>query len=218
MSVDTRIEQANKAYEQTVFGADASGLPAAARELTALEADLALAQGQNLHAVYLDQRRLDQAVEDPRELELFQRAAELYRSLVDRRGEGEATFWIGCFHQVVRDDHETAIPLFEQALALATEAGDDLTKSYALRHLGFVNHAAGRLDEAREHLEESTRLRRELGFTAGVAANLIGLAYLAFAQERGQDCAALLDEADELAAEVGAKAVRDMVEEARQEM
>ncbi|WP_328989279.1 tetratricopeptide repeat protein [Kribbella sp. NBC_01245] len=213
-----RLERAAKAYERTVFGADASGLPAAAQELTALEADLALAQGQNLHAVYLDQRRLDLAVENPRELQLFERAAELYRSLDDGRGEGEATFWIGCFQQVVRDDHETAVPLFERSLELATEAGDALTRSYALRHLGFVAHASGRLDEARGMLEESTALRRELGFTAGVAANLIGLAYIAFAQERGQDCAALLDEADELAAEVGAKAVRDMVEEARLEM
>lgn len=213
-----RLERAAKAYERTVFGADASGLPAAAQELTALEADVALAQGQNLHAVYLDQRRLDLAVEDPRELELFERAVELYRSLGDGRGEGEATFWIGCFHQVVRDDHETAVPLFERSLELATEAGDQLTRSYALRHLGFVAHAAGRLDEARGMLEESTALRRELGFTAGVAANLIGLAYIALAQERGQDCAALLDEADELAAEAGAKAVRDMVDEARLEM
>lgn len=213
-----RLETAAKAYEQTVFGADASGLPAAARELTTLEADLALAQGQNLHAVYLDQRRLEMAVEDPRELELFERAAELYRSLGDGRGEGEATFWIGCFQQVVRDDYETAAALFKRSLELATEAGDELTRSYALRHLGFVAHASGRLDEARGMLEESTAVRRELGFTAGVAANLIGLAYIASAQQRGQDCAALLDEADELAAEVGAKAVRDMVDEARLEM
>jgi hypothetical protein len=31
------------------------------------------------------------------------------------------------------------------------------------------------LDEARERLEESVRLRREVGFMAGVAANMVGL-------------------------------------------
>jgi hypothetical protein len=30
----------------------------------------------------------------------------------------------------------------------------------ALRHLGIAEHAAGRLEAARLHLEESTRLRR----------------------------------------------------------
>ncbi len=38
-------------------------------------------------------------------------------------------------------------------------------------------------DEARALLEESTALRRTLGFTAGVAANLVGLIYLADGDE-----------------------------------
>lgn len=153
-----------------------------------------------------------------RELELFERAAELYRQLGDLRGEGEALFWAGTFHQVVRDDTDTALPAFQRALDLATRAGDPLTTSYALRHLGFAAHMAGRLDEARAHFEESTRLRRELGFLPGVAANLIGLAYLAAQQDRRDDAAALLKEAAELAESTDSHGVLRWVAEARDEI
>jgi hypothetical protein len=59
---------------------------------------------------------------------------------------------------------------------LAAQVGDKLTMSYAVRHLGIAEYVADRLDRARERLAESVRLRRELGFLPGVAANLVGLA------------------------------------------
>src|SRR5919206_249365 len=89
---------------------------------------------------------------------LFERAMQLYRGLADVRGEGESLFWVGCFHQVVRGDDGAAVPALERAYELATEAGDPLTQSYALRHLGIAEHAAGRLETARDRLEESVRL------------------------------------------------------------
>lgn len=54
---------------------------------------------------------------------------------------------------------------------------------------------------ARELFLESTRLRREVGFTAGVAANLVGLAHLSSEPDEAR---AYLDEAASLAEEVGA--------------
>ncbi|WP_225830962.1 tetratricopeptide repeat protein [Streptomyces sp. NK08204] len=213
MTMDVRIEQAGLLYERAVFGGDAGALAAADRGLDAAEADLALARGRVVHARFLDER-----VEDAGELELFERAAELYRKLGDVRGEGEAVFWVGTFHQVVRDDTETALPAFERALDLATDAGDRLTVSYVLRHLGFAEHMAGRLDEARRHFEESTRLRRQLGFLPGVAANLIGLAHLAAQQERHDDAVSLLEEAAELAETADAHGVLRWVAEARREL
>ncbi|MGW1713041.1 tetratricopeptide repeat protein [Streptomyces sp. NPDC002156] len=119
---------------------------------------------------------------------------------------------------MVRDDIETAVPAFERALELATRAGDRLTMSYALRHLGFADHMAGRLDEARVYFEESTRLRREPGFLPGVAANLIGPAYPAAQQERRDDAAALLEEATELAESTDSHGVLRWVAEARKEI
>ncbi|WP_282205310.1 tetratricopeptide repeat protein [Kitasatospora fiedleri] len=213
MTMDARIEKAQLRYEQAVFGGRADVLSAADRDLDAVEADLALARGRVAHARFLEQR-----VPDERELELFERAAGLYRALGDTRGEGEARFWIGAFHQVVRDDTATALPAFEHALALATAAGDRLTVSYARRHLGIAAHLSGRLDEARTHLEESTRLRRELGFLPGVAANLVGLAHLAARQGRPDDAAAHLREAADLTDAPAARGVRRWVNQARAEL
>jgi tetratricopeptide (TPR) repeat protein len=210
MSTNDRIEQARLHYERAVFGGDLSGLPDAERDLNAVEADVALARGRLIHARFLDQRQ-----EDPRELVLFERAAQLYETVGDVRGEGEALFWIGCFHQVVRDDTDTAVTYFDHSYQHAAQAGDALTMSYALRHLGMAEHAAGRLDTARERLEESVRLRREIGFLPGVAANLVGLAYVAAADGRSDDALALVEEAGAIAEASGAQRILHSVEEAR---
>ena len=213
MTVDERIERAGVLYERAVFGGDSDGLVVADRGLDAVEADLALARGRVIHARFLEDRS-----EDARELELFQRAADIYERLGEVRGQGEAVFWIGTFHQVVRDDNERALPEFRRALDLATQADDRLTMSYVLRHLGFADHMAGNMDGARTHFEESTRLRRELGFLPGVAANLIGLAYLTAEQERRDEAAALLKEAAELARSTDSHGVLRWIAGAREEL
>ncbi|QFY06541.1 tetratricopeptide repeat protein [Nonomuraea phyllanthi] len=213
VGVDTRLERARVLYEQAVFAGDATGLEAADRELDGVEADLALARGRVAHARFLDGQG-----EDAAELGLFERAAELYRAGGDVRGEGEALFWVGVFHQVVRRDQEAARPVLERAHELAAQAGDRLTLSYVLRHLGIGEHVAGRLDAARERLEESVRLRREVGFPAGVAANMVGLAYIAAAEGRRAHALAVLDEAAEIASADGAAGVLRSIDEAREQV
>ena len=208
--VDVRLEHARQAYERSVFGGDAEGLPLAERELDAVEADLALARGRLRHA-----RFLNDGTDDPEEVDLFARAADLYHGLGDARSEAEAAFWMGCYYQVVHGEHEAAGPVLERARELAVRVDDRLTLSYVHRHLGLSEHANGRLDAAREHLEESTRLRRELGFQPGIAANLVGLAYLAAEDGRRPDALALLDEAEELAKASHANGVLRTVRHAR---
>lgn len=208
--MDERISAAGVAYEQAVFSGDHTGLAEAERSLDAVEADVALARGRLLHA-----RFLRDGTEDPRELALFERAAELYQSTGDVRGEGEALFWIACVHQVIHGDHAKALPFLERSRACAVKAGDNLTLSYVLRHLGFVHHQEGRLDEAEATFEESTRLRRDLDFPAGVAANLVALAAIAADQGRRDDASQALDEAEQLAREAQAHAVRTWIDEAR---
>lgn len=210
MSAEHHLARSQELYERSVFGGDHDALSAADRELDAVEAALVLARGRVVHARFLRDR-----VEDPAELPLFSRAAQLYQQLGDPRGEGEALFWIGCFHQVVRQDDDAAVPALQRARALATTAGDRLTLSYVLRHLGISAHLAGRLDEAGEHLLASVRLREDVGHQAGVAANLVGLAYVAAAAGRGDQVADLLDRAERLAAEHDAAAVARQVGEAR---
>jgi hypothetical protein len=134
------------------------------------------------------------------------------------RGEAEALFWVGVYHQVVRYDEGTAIPFLERSLELAGWAGDKLTMSYALRHLGIAAHASGRLDEAQRRLEESVRMRCEIRFMAGVAANMVGLIYIAAAEGRRDDALALAAEAAEMAAASDAGAIARQVAEARAQL
>lgn len=218
MTADSRIEQAELLYHRAVFGGDGSALDEAGALLDAVEADLAMARGRVVHARFLADRAAGKAEEDPRELELFERAARLYAGLGDVRGEGDAVFWVGLFHQVVRDDTESAMPALTRALDLSTKAGDDLTRSYVLRHLGFAAHMDGRLDEARAKFEESTALRRELDFPAGVAANLIGLAYVAAQQDDRDTAAAHLAEATALATAAAAHGVLTWIAAARTDL
>ena len=216
MSVDERIERSRLLYERGLFEGDGGALAEAERELEGVAADLALAQGRIIHGRFLQQRAEDpeQAREDPRELALFERAVELYRAHGDLRGEAESLFWVGCCHQVVRRDNEAAVPVLWRSLELATEAEDTMTMSEALRHLGIAEHAAGRLEAARLHLEESTRLRREIGAWPGVASNLVGLIYIAAGQDRRDDGLKLAAEARAIAEASGATVLLRQIEEA----
>jgi tetratricopeptide (TPR) repeat protein len=215
MSTDDRIERARELYERAVYGGDSSGLIDAERGLDAVEADAALARGKILHARFQSADAGSLSSEDPAELPLFERALDLYRALADTRGEAEALFWIGCLYQFIRRDNETAVSYLERSCRLAAQTGDKPTWSEALRHLGIAAHAAGRLDEARERLEESSRLRREVGALLGVASNMIGLAYIAAAQDRRADALATLDEAHTIARAHGAHAIMRHIEQAR---
>jgi len=53
------------------------------------------------------------------------------RSPAGARLTSARQFWIGAFHQVVRDDDAAAVPALERAPALATQADDSLIQSYA---------------------------------------------------------------------------------------
>jgi Flp pilus assembly protein TadD len=92
------------------------------------------------------------------------------------------------------------------------------TAAEALRHLGIAAHRAGQLDLARQQLEESIRLRREQGSLPGVAANMVGLIYIALAQGRREDAQALADEAQAIAESAGARTIARQVAEARHQL
>ena len=215
--VDERVRRAGLLYERAVFTGDAELLADADRGLDAAEADLAVARGKLMHTRFLLHRDQDRsgAKGDPGELPLFERAAGLYRTLGDTRGEAGALFWVGCFHQVIRHDDATAVPVLEQSLELASQAGDKAVMSEALRHLGIAAHASGDLEAARQRLEESTRLRREIGLLPEVASNMVGLAYIAAAQGRVDDALALISEGCAIAQAAQADRTLQQLNEAR---
>ena len=145
----------------------------------------------------------------------FKRAAKLYTRIGDTRGLADAEFWIGCYHQVVHDDEAAALRHLQRSYELAREVGDAMILSYAARHLGFVDLAADRTSEARQWLEESVRLRRDLDFPAGVAAGLLALAELDWVEDRRDDAWWHLDEAAALARECGAAGTLSWIETTR---
>lgn len=201
-----RLVWAKELYERAFFDGDTAAIETAERDLDQVEADLALARGRVLHARFFEDRK-----EDPRELELFQRAAKLYRQFGDLASEADANFWIGTVHQVIRNDSATAVPFFELAETLAVKAGDDLTLSYAVRHLGFAALEADKLDDAEGLLRQSLELRRKVGFERGIAPALIALAEVARAAGRNAEAENLFDEAAESAEACGATKMLDLV-------
>lgn len=206
---DARITEAVRRYEMATFGGDPSELDLADRDLDAAEADLALARGRIRHARYLTDR-----VEDPAELADFDRAVRFYRAVGDVPGEALASFWVGCFHQVVRGDGSAALP----ALTHAAQTGDPLTRSYALRHLGFHAWGTGDLQRAGDLLEQSLTLRRAHGSPAEVAAALLAVAEQRARAGRTDAAKELLDEAAHIADEAGASGVVRWVTAARVEL
>jgi tetratricopeptide (TPR) repeat protein len=207
--MDERVRRIRVLCDRAVFGGETDELASAEGGLDAAEAELTMARARLLHT-----RFLSGGEPDPREPQLLERAAELFRSLGDARGEAEAACWTGIYRQVVLSDGDGAEPILQHAAELATAAGDKAVLAYALCHLGVIAHAAGRLERARNLLEESTMLRRQLGMSAGVAVNLVGLIYIAAAEGRREDAVRLLAEARLVAAASGARAILDQIDDA----
>ena len=86
--------------------------------------------------------------------------------------------------------------------------------SYSLRHLAISRQMAGDLDAAERLLQESTGLRRSIGFEAGVAANLVGLAFIALDRGDRQQAQTRAQEAESAARECGAQVVVGWAREA----
>ncbi len=199
-------------YDTASFGGDASALDQGATEIKAAEAQLALARGRFLHArFFVDHENR------PEQLDQLTTAAELFHELGDVRGEAEATFWSAIYHQVIHGDDTTAVPLLERAQTLAGAADDPLVMSYVLRHLGFVDLNAKRIDPAREKFEESVRLRRQIGFLPGVAAGLVALAEVAATAVDRPAAQRYLDEATTICRETDSKGAMRWISQVRQE-
>jgi len=206
------LERAERAYQAAMFAGETDEAAQVLRELSGRGPEEDLARGKLRHCANIAERRLD-----PEELACFERAETGFAERGDGRGTGAALFWRGCYHQVLADDDEAARPLFEGALALSQQAGDALMASYSLRHLAISSHMTGDLDTAERLLQESTDLRRTLGFEAGVAANLVGLAFIALARGDRQQAQLRAREAETAARKCGAQVVVGWAREASEE-
>lgn len=214
---DWYLEEAKRLYERALFEGDTAALREASEKLDAVDASLSVARGRVIHGRILAERASGGYVdssEEADELEMFERATKLFRQIDDLQGEAESLFWVGCFHQVVRRDNAIAVPLLERSLALATQVDDRATMSDALRHLGIAQHSDGHLSKARDLLSESSRLRTQSGNLVGVAANMVGLIYIARAEGRVEDARELAGQARAIAIEYRAQVLVNQVDEA----
>lgn len=210
MSERARFDEARRLCDQGLFDGEPGALEAADANLDHVEAELALTRGRVMHIRFLADRQ-----ENPQALRLLQRAVELFHKLGDIRGEGEALFRIGVHYQVVRGDNTEALRHLTEARNLSGRAGDKLTLSYAVRHLGFVRKDAGDLEAARDLFEESVRLRSEVGHIPGIAAAKLPLAEVVAQLGDREGALKLLEEARALVAMPGARRVASWLEETR---
>lgn len=141
----------------------------------ALEAAVLDRQAMLMHFRALDDDDLGKADSDGEEA-LFQQALEIRRDLGDSAGTAESLFGIGLVHQVLRQDWDTAMPYYWEALDLADRHGDLLLRSEVHRHVGFY-YAMSDLqsDKALEHLRISHELRAELGDPRWIPGGTIAL-------------------------------------------
>jgi tetratricopeptide (TPR) repeat protein len=165
-------------------------------------------RGLALHGGFLRDRSTG---EPPGELELFERALALRRELADEAGIAESLVYVGLVHQVVRGDHASARPYFEESYERAVRLGDDVQASYALRHVAFCDAADGDLDAAERHHDETLELRRRAGWTWGVAAELIEVADMRVRRGRKEEARELAREARSIFTAIGADRLLSLV-------
>ena len=88
-------------------------------------------------------------------------------------------FYGGLIEDNLRGDGAAARSAFAAALTAAEEAGEELTISEALRHLGYHASEAGDADQARQMWERSTQQRQRAGAVPYVLSQQLLLAGLA---------------------------------------
>jgi hypothetical protein len=95
---------------------------------------------------------------------LFQRALDIRRTLGDHAGTAASLFGVGLVRQVLRHDAAGSIGVFREALPLAEEYADLMTRSEIHRHIGFYFLVEEKsYDDALRHLGISSTLREEHG-------------------------------------------------------
>jgi hypothetical protein len=110
---------------------------------------------------------------------LASRAAALRAGAPDSERAAAAMFYAGLIEDNLRDDGAAARSAYGCALAAAEEAGDELTVSEALRHLGYHVSEAGDPGQARTMWERSTEQRQRAGAVPYVLSQQLLLAGLA---------------------------------------
>ncbi len=108
-------------------------------------------------------------------LPLAEGAAEISRSLADRRGEADALDQMGMAHQRAGRSRE-ALAYFHEARILYRNAADTLGVATTLSHSGIASWWLGRYPDAKGYLQKALSLYGDVGERRGQAKTLNNLA------------------------------------------
>jgi tetratricopeptide (TPR) repeat protein len=139
-----------------------------------------------------------------REVESFTRATELYGAAGDQEGAALSTAMVGVFHHVDRLDRETANPILQRAYDMSP-SGPSFARSEAARHLGQIAQELGDHERGLEILQESLRIREELGWSIHLPSALHVVGYAQLELGRLDEAAATLARAREVGERIGAR-------------
>jgi tetratricopeptide (TPR) repeat protein len=114
-------------------------------------------------------------------------------------------FWLQILGDVAlrRDDPGAAESLYQEALALLSELGDQRGIAESLHRLGHLALQQGDQEEARAFLDESLALQRELGDRRGIARALYHTAELALQRGDWAEARARYEESLAIRRELG---------------
>jgi hypothetical protein len=97
---------------------------------------------------------------------------------------------------VLRADWATAMPFYQEALALAERYADEMVRSEVHRHIGFFHvYAAGDAEPGLRHLRMSQVLRERYGDPRRVATGTLALGEAELAAGHRREAVRLLTEA-----------------------
>lgn len=145
------------------------------------------------------------------EREMLEEALALRRSVGDEAGVGWSLVYIGTIDQI-EIDHGAGLPMFEEALAIATQLVDPVLASYATRHIGYVRQYRKEWAAAEEAFAKSLAQREKAGWLAGTASALQALGGMMLAHREFERARVLLLRAREIGEEIAAGKILDSVE------
>jgi CHAT domain-containing protein/Tfp pilus assembly protein PilF len=111
-------------------------------------------------------------------LEKAQQALSIWRELGEPSWTAYALFMTGDAYAGL-NQHEKAMEVFEQVLAMSRASNLRARESLALNNLGVANYSLGRFEKAIEYYEQALAIAREVGDRAGEGRTLnhMGEAY-----------------------------------------
>jgi len=166
--------------------------------------------GLSLHVDFLNS---DRSKEPEEEINYFERGLELRKEHGTPGQVAESTFHVGLVYDVIRKEHDRALPYHEEAYKIATDEKDKLIASYAIRHIGFARYNADNVESAKQAFTESLELREAIGFIPGIAFSLITLAQVDVEEGDKASALARFKEARNLLATLGARSRVTWLEE-----